>query len=70
MLYYLCSRCQFRVPANKHVCPTCGNKLPAPQKSSEAEKQAPATKTSMWARFLGLDAGKQQEQEKPALSES
>jgi ribosomal protein L40E len=39
-MYIICSRCQFRVPANRHVCHICGN---SDLKSISSEKEQSAT---------------------------
>ncbi len=67
MLYYLCSRCQFRIQANKHICPTCGYKVPATKPEESEAKAAP--RASSWMRMLGLAEKKDASHEKPALAE-
>ncbi len=70
----ICPRCKFKVSTSKHFCPTCGLKMQAvvgkPEKQSESPNSQPATKTSLWASFFGIDGNTEKEvdqtQEKPA----
>jgi ribosomal protein L40E len=66
MQYYLCPRCQFRVPAKKNACTTCGyDMLPLKTAAAQQNENKPA-KASIWSRMLGDK--KEQGKEKPALS--
>ncbi len=69
MLYYLCSRCQFKIQANKHICPTCGHKVVAQKADAAAESKAP--RANVWLKMIGLgDATKNDAtREKPALAD-
>lgn len=68
MHYLLCPRCQFKMPARKHMCSTCGYELPVEEKAPEASNQS-TSKGSVWAKFLGYGEKRtEQGQEKPALS--
>ena len=67
MQYYLCPRCQFRVPAKKNVCTTCGFDI-TPLKNAQPDQQTDKSRPTIWSRLVG--GGKQKEQpsqEKPAL---
>lgn len=72
MQYFLCPRCQFKVPATKHMCQTCGYTLPAASATGGGGKTAERGKlANPFAKMLGINnSAKQQEttQEKPALS--
>ena len=71
MQYFLCPRCQFRVPANKHICQTCGKKFaPAAPASGGTTGTASRAIVNPFARLLKLDSQSKQKdssQEKPAL---
>lgn len=71
MLYYLCPRCQFKIQANKHVCSTCGYKMPATSASKDDDVQSNQSKANVWLKMLGLNAGDKNEpgHEKPALAD-
>jgi uncharacterized Zn finger protein (UPF0148 family) len=70
----ICPRCKFKVSTNKHFCPTCGLKMQAAankqDKPIEHSTIQPATKSSFWTSFFGLDGNSDKEvdqtQEKPA----
>lgn len=73
MQYILCPRCQFKVPANKHMCQTCGYALPSASNASTGggSNLERGKLSNPFAKMLGLNnSAKQQEttQEKPALS--
>ncbi len=67
MLYYLCSRCQFKIQANKHICPTCGYKVPVQKPEQSDEHSAP--RANAWLKMLGMGEKKEASHEKPALAE-
>lgn len=67
MLYYLCSRCQFRIQANKHICPTCGYKVQV-QKADAADEQS-SPRANALLKMLGLGEKKETSHEKPALAD-
>lgn len=67
MQYVLCSKCRFRVPLNKHICATCGTKMPSLQaikKATDADVASKSQKSSFWAQFFGL--APQPEKQEPA----
>ena len=71
MQYILCPRCQFRVPANKHLCQTCGNKMPSGASTNGGTVSERGKLSNPFAKMLGMNnTAKQQDstQEKPALS--
>ncbi len=72
MQYFLCPRCQFRVPANKHICQTCGNKIVHAAPTGGAAEKGVDRKANInpFARLLGLNNQTKQtdnNQEEPAL---
>jgi len=68
MQYYLCPRCQFRVPAKKNACTTCGFDM-LPLKTAQSEPaETKSSRASVWLRMLGVDKKAEQGKEKPALS--
>jgi predicted amidophosphoribosyltransferase len=72
MQYFLCPRCQFRVPANKHICQTCGNKFvsSAPANSGADNSVEKKALVNPFAKLLGFNNQSKQKdssQEKPAL---
>lgn len=72
MQYFLCPRCQFRVPANKHSCQTCGYKIPSTSGTSGGTKPEERTGklTNPFAKLLGFTGNDKQKEtgsEKPAL---
>jgi len=73
MQYFLCPRCQFRVPANKHICQTCGYKIPSASGAGGGTKnvERSGTLTNPFAKLLGFTGSDKQKEtgsEKPALS--
>jgi ribosomal protein L40E len=66
MQYYLCPRCQFRVPAKKNACTTCGYDMLPLKTAAAQQNENKSVKTSIWSRMLGDK--KEQGKEKPALS--
>ncbi len=72
MQYFLCPRCQFRVPANKHICQTCGNKIVSstPANSGADNSVEKKALVNPFAKLLGFNnesKSKDGSQEKPAL---
>jgi hypothetical protein len=75
MQYFLCPRCQFKVPANKHLCQTCGYQVPSAATNSGASPASAFSasravkSTNPFAKLLRLqsDENKEPSQEKPAL---
>ncbi len=84
MLYQLCPRCQFKLPAGKHVCLTCGLNVPVSKLNPQlAEETTPAAKAThdaastgvggFWRSLLGLDhndSDKKESKADPALGET
>jgi hypothetical protein len=70
MQYYLCPRCQFRVPAKKNACTTCGFDL-TPLKNAKPDQEEKPNRASMLLRLIGggNKPKEQSNQEKPALSQ-
>ena len=72
MHYILCPRCQFKVPANKHICQTCGFQIPSAAPTNGGNVQSSNKIGNPFARLLKLQnqEGKPNEgnQENPALS--
>jgi hypothetical protein len=71
MQYILCPRCQFKVPATKHMCQTCGYNLPSVAATGGGTSPERGKLSNPFAKMLGMNnSSKQQEttQEKPALS--
>jgi hypothetical protein len=68
MQYFLCPKCQFKVPANKHICQTCGYKIPSASEASGGADGADI-KARTFSKLFGFNASKQKDsqQEKPAL---
>lgn len=79
MYYQICPRCQFRSPATKAVCATCGKQLPketaAKPQDTAASRMAStrAPKPSFWKSMFGIadtvEAGEKAHDE-PALGET
>lgn len=79
MQYLLCPRCKFRVPSNRQLCSTCGNKIaavnaPRAVNSDQLASTDVAQKQGFWHQWLGL-AGTEQEHKDsghdgPALGET
>lgn len=75
MQYFLCPRCQFKVPANKHLCQTCGYQVPSAATNSGASPASAFSasrsfkSSNPFAKLLRLqsDESKEPSQEKPAL---
>ncbi|HEY9777871.1 MAG TPA: hypothetical protein V6C81_29185 [Planktothrix sp.] len=69
MQYYLCPRCQFRVPAKRNACTTCGFDL-TPLKNAKVDQEEKPSRASMLLKLIGGNKQKEQpSQEKPALSQ-
>jgi hypothetical protein len=73
MQYFLCPRCQFRVPANKHSCQTCGYKIPSASSAGSGTNtdERTGTLTNPFAKLMGFTGNSKQKEtgsEKPALS--
>ena len=73
MQYFLCPRCQFRVPATKHTCQTCGFKIPTASstKGGTTAGDNAVKLTNPFAKLLGFTGNAKQKEtgsEKPALS--
>lgn len=68
MQYLLCPRCQFKMPANKHICQTCGFKIPSVAPASDASKGAD-NKARVFSKLFGFtnSAKSKEQQEKHAL---
>ena len=77
MYYQICPRCQFRSPASKTVCATCGKALPknAPDRSDNSASRTAnrVQKGGFWKSMFGIadvgDAGEKAHDE-PALGET
>lgn len=70
MQYILCPRCQFKMPANKHICQTCGMKIPTTASAEGGKGKETKSLTNPFARLLGLNGSnktKDQSQENHAL---
>lgn len=74
MHYYFCPRCNFRMMAAKHLCPTCGYKIPRQTKKTKINNEALAKPiNSFWSKLIKWDFAastvEQAEptQEKPAI---
>lgn len=68
MQYLLCPRCKFRVPVNRHLCTTCGKKMPSlnPPRAVNTDalsESAKPGKSSFWQQFLGIAAPDQERPE-------
>lgn len=73
MQYFLCPRCQFRIPGNKHICSTCGYVIPSASSTrgvTQESKDQPAktSKTAFWSKFLGLGTPEKPSESQEALS--
>lgn len=72
MHYILCPRCQFKVPANKHICQTCGFRIPSAAPAGGSNVQSSNKIGNPFAKLLKLQNadGKQNDgnQENPVLS--
>ncbi len=77
MQYLLCPRCQFKVQVTRHLCATCGYKIPStnPPKainSAELVSGQSLQKSSLW-QVLGLvphaKGAKEAGRDEPALGE-
>jgi predicted amidophosphoribosyltransferase len=75
MNFYLCPRCQFRIPSNKYLCSTCGLKITPVHETHDAIQESPdviAVKSTFLNKLfnLGRHHNKVVETtaEKPALS--
>jgi predicted amidophosphoribosyltransferase len=80
MYYQICPRCQFRSPASKHICATCGK--PLPKESAEKPKDSAASrlannrpqKPSLWKSLFGIsdstDVTAEKAHDEPALGEA
>lgn len=59
MQYFLCPRCQFKSPANKHICQTCGYKLPSAKSSQEQSGGTDGgAKAKAFSKLFKLDSAK------------
>ena len=75
MQYFLCPRCQFKVPANKHLCQTCGYQVPSAATNGGASSASASAasrsvkSTNPFAKLLRLqsDDNNETSQENPAL---
>ncbi|GEM_PF-456526 len=59
MQYVICPRCKFKVPLHRHLCTTCGYKLPSLEDARKASGAAQtgngrAARAGLWQQFLGL----------------
>lgn len=70
MQYFLCPRCNFKVPGNRRTCHTCGYEVPKTASSAplEEENGKNLKKGSVWAKFLGFSQSDSKRDENPALS--
>lgn len=69
MQYFLCPRCNFKVPGNRRSCTTCGYEVPkaAGNASVQEDTQALTKKSSVWSKFLGFSQADAKRDENPAL---
>lgn len=72
MQYFQCSRCNFKVPANRRTCQTCGYEAPKVMSTvSDTDTKSASKKGSVWARVLGYGQDNKGTEsgahEKPAL---
>lgn len=69
MQYFLCPRCNFRVPGNRRTCHTCGYEVPkaAASTSIEEEPKTLNKKSSAWAKVFGFNQQEAKRDENPAL---
>lgn len=67
MQYLLCPRCKFRVPANRHLCTTCGNRIPDPPRAVNSDRLGSGgeklQKIGFWQQFLGITSPEQERKE-------
>lgn len=68
MQYVLCPRCKFKVPANKHLCSTCGYVMPVFQSSDVVSRStviiSPGKQQGFWATLFGVgEQPKEEEQQ-------
>lgn len=82
MQYYFCPRCKFRmIGAKRHICPTCGYKLPrveqavdtATTDTGERRARRTAITAGFWSKLFKWEIAADNDsmestQEKPALS--
>ena len=72
MQYFLCPRCQFKVPANKHICQTCGYSVPS-AKPVQAEAggatdgATDGSKVRNLSKLFGFNSAKQKDAQREAL---
>lgn len=76
MNFYLCPRCQFRIPSTKYMCSTCGLKITAVHENKEAVEESPVVitvKNSLFNKIFHFGRGREKSvdtnAEKPALSQ-
>lgn len=69
MQYLLCPRCQFKIPANEHICQTCGLKIPSVSEVKTSDKAGEgATKARSFSKLFGFNnAAKSKEAQSEAL---
>jgi hypothetical protein len=69
MQYFLCPRCNFKVPGNRRSCNTCGYEVPKAAGNSAVEEDSKALnkKSTVWSKFLGFNQQDQKRDENPAL---
>lgn len=78
MYYQICPRCQFRSPASKTVCATCGKALSKQAQDKGADNAASRTaaraqKGSFWKSMFGITAANDaadKAHDEPALGET
>ncbi len=70
MQYFLCPRCNFKVPGNRRSCNTCGYEVPKAAGNAHVEEQSSPVlnkKTAVWSKFLGFSQQDSKRDENPAL---
>lgn len=70
MQYFLCPRCNFKVPGNRRSCTTCGYEVPKAAPSNTVVEEDSKTlnrKTSVWSKVLGFNQQEAKRDENPAL---
>jgi hypothetical protein len=69
MQYFLCPRCNFKVPGNRRSCNTCGYEVPKAAGSSVVEEDSKTLnkKSAVWSKFLGFSQQDQKRDKNPAL---
>jgi hypothetical protein len=69
MQYFLCPRCNFKVPGNRRTCHTCGYEVPKSAASAPAEEESKSLnrKGNVWAKVLGFSQNDAKRDENPAL---